>query len=49
MRSQKTLTEVLLEVTNQEVLDIAAETLEEERGECHADTTYMYVLVLVED
>ena len=32
MKIRKTLTEVLLEVTNQEVLDVATETLEEERS-----------------
>ena len=32
MKIRKTLTEVLLEVTNREVLDIALETLDEERS-----------------
>ena len=32
MKIRKTLTEVLLEVTNKEVMEIAIETLEEERS-----------------
>ena len=32
MKIRKTLTEVLLEVTNQEVMDVATETLDEERS-----------------
>ena len=32
MKIRKTLTEVLLEVTNKEVMEVAIETLEEERS-----------------
>jgi hypothetical protein len=32
MKIRKTLTEVLLEVTNQEVLDVVLETLDDERS-----------------
>lgn len=39
MKIRKTLTEVLLEVTNREVMEIARETLEEERSEFDCCTT----------